>query len=53
MAAGGLVGLARMVEGRHFLGDIVFGGLIIWAVCLLLREAWLRLAALRARARQR
>ena len=53
MAAGGLVGLARMVEGRHFLGDIVFGGLIIWAVCLLLREAWLRLALLQRRTTKR
>ena len=53
MAAGGLVGLARMVEGRHFLGDIVFGGLIIWAVCLLMREAWLRLALLQRRTTKR
>jgi lipid A 4'-phosphatase len=53
MAAGGLVGLARMVEGRHFLGDVVFGGLIIWAVCLLLREAWLRLALLQRRKTKR
>ena len=53
MAAGGLVGLARMVEGRHFLGDIVFGGLIIWATCLLLRQAWVRLAVLQRRASQR
>lgn len=43
MVAGGLVGMARVVEGRHFLGDIVFAGLLIWAVCLLLRELWLRL----------
>jgi hypothetical protein len=37
----------------HFLGDVVFGGLIIWAVCLLLREAWLRLALLQRRAIRR
>lgn len=43
MSAGSLIGLARMAEGRHFLGDIVFCGLLIWAVCLLLREVWLRL----------
>ena len=49
MAAGGLVGLARIVEGRHFLGDVLFGGLLIWTVCLLLREIWLRLALLRRR----
>lgn len=43
MVAGCLVGLARIVEGRHFLGDVLFGGLLIWVVCLLLREIWLRL----------
>lgn len=53
MAAGAWVGLARIVEGRHFLGDIIFGGLLIWAVCLLLREVWLRLAVLRRRKGQR
>ncbi|MEI7786710.1 MAG: phosphatase PAP2 family protein [Betaproteobacteria bacterium] len=53
MVAGGLVGLARMVEGRHFLGDIVFGGLLIWAVCLLLRDVWIRLALRQRRAIKR
>ena len=49
MSAGCLVGLARIVEGRHFLGDVVFGGLIIWMVCLLLREIMVRLRAKRGR----
>lgn len=52
MAAGGLVGLARMVEGRHFLGDVIFGGLLIWATCLLLRQAWIRLALIRGRGKR-
>jgi membrane-associated PAP2 superfamily phosphatase len=41
MSAGCLVGLARIVEGRHFMGDVIFAGLLIWAVCLLLRQVWL------------
>jgi lipid A 4'-phosphatase len=49
MVAGGLVGMARIVEGRHFLGDIVFAGLLIWLVCLLLRELWLGLRLERRR----
>jgi membrane-associated PAP2 superfamily phosphatase len=50
MVAGGMVGMARIVEGRHFLGDIVFAGLLIWAVCLLLRELWVRLRCWRPKA---
>jgi lipid A 4'-phosphatase len=46
---GSLVGLARLVEGRHFLGDVVFAGLMIWLVCLLLREVVIRLKARRMR----
>jgi lipid A 4'-phosphatase len=51
MVAGGLVGMARIVEGRHFLGDVVFAGLLIWTVCLLLRELWVRLRCWQRRAR--
>ncbi len=55
--AGGVIGLARMVQGRHFFGDIVFCLLALWLVCVLLRAVWLRLAlakhALRRRQQRR
>lgn len=52
--AGSVIGLARMVQGRHFFGDIVFCLLVLWLVCVLLRAVWLRLAlAKRTLLRQR
>lgn len=52
--AGSVIGFARMVQGRHFLGDIVFCMLALWLVCVVLRALWLRVAAYRRRgARQR
>lgn len=50
---GGVIGLARIVQGRHFFGDIVFCMLALWLVCVLLRALWLRLVLLRRRARRR
>jgi lipid A 4'-phosphatase len=47
MAAGSIAGLARISQGGHFLSDVVFAALAVWASCCLLREAWLRLAARR------
>lgn len=41
--AGGVIGLARIVQGRHFFGDIVFCGLVLWLLCVLLRALWLRM----------
>lgn len=52
VVAGGVIGLARIVQGRHFFSDTVFCMLALWLVCVLLRELWLRVAALR-RARRR
>lgn len=49
MATGLTVGAARVVQGAHFLSDVVFGLLFIWATCALLREAWLRAIVLRRR----
>lgn len=51
--AGSVIGLARVVQGRHFFGDIVFCLLVLWLVCVLLREGWLRLAAARLARRRR
>lgn len=42
--AGGLAtGALRIAQGGHFLSDVLFSGAVVWLVCLLLREAWLRL----------
>lgn len=58
VAAGLAIGLLRVAQGRHFASDIVFGLVVIWACCLLLRELWLhgqlwRRRALRARKARR
>ena len=42
--AGGLAtGALRIAQGGHFLSDVLFSGAVVWLVCLLLQEAWLRL----------
>lgn len=46
-AVGGLIGLARIAQGRHFASDIVFCLLVMWAAALLQREVWLRWTAWR------
>ncbi len=40
--AGALVGAGRIVQGGHFLSDIVFAGLTLWGVSLLVRWLWVR-----------
>lgn len=40
--AGTLVGAGRVLQGDHFLSDIVFAGLAIGGVCLAVRALWLR-----------
>ena len=50
---GGTIGLARIAAGGHYLSDIVFGFLAIWAVAMALREIWLRMTLLRRRRRPR
>lgn len=47
MLAGGLIGLGRVAQGRHYASDIVFCALVMWCVTALLREAWLRVLAWR------
>jgi membrane-associated PAP2 superfamily phosphatase len=54
LAWGTVVSLARIAEGGHFLSDTLFAGLAVWASGWLIREAWLRIVALRwRRARRR
>jgi len=52
LAWGAVVSLARIAEGGHFLSDTLFAGLAVWASGWLIREAWLRLVALRRRRRR-
>jgi lipid A 4'-phosphatase len=49
---GGLAGLGRMLQGAHFLSDIVFAGVFMYAVAWLLHRALYR-DALHAHARPR
>jgi lipid A 4'-phosphatase len=42
MLAGGAVGLVRVIQGGHFLSDVVFSGLAVWGTALLVRTFWLR-----------
>jgi membrane-associated PAP2 superfamily phosphatase len=49
VAVGVAVGAVRVVQGAHFLSDVVFCLLFMWASCMLLREAWLRAMVLRRR----
>lgn len=47
--AGSTIGLARIAAGGHYLSDIVFSLLALWALAIALRELWLRMALLRRR----
>jgi lipid A 4'-phosphatase len=55
--AGGVLGSVRILQGGHFLSDVLFAAVVMWSCCWLLRELWLRLANWRrsrkARARAR
>jgi MYXO-CTERM domain-containing protein len=44
--AGSMIGLVRIMQGGHFLSDVVFSLLSIWAVHLLIRAIWIRFRAL-------
>ncbi len=46
---GAVASLARIAQGGHFLSDTLFAGVAIWAGGWILREVWLRAAALRWR----
>ncbi|MCD2343046.1 phosphatase PAP2 family protein [Ideonella azotifigens] len=52
MAAGALIGAVRIIQGGHFLSDVVFAGLAIWGCALLVRAGWLRWRLRRRRRRQ-
>jgi lipid A 4'-phosphatase len=49
LATGALASAGRIVQGAHFLSDTLFAGVAIWATGWVVREAWLRLEALRRR----
>lgn len=42
MLAGAGVGLVRIMQGGHFLSDVVFAGLAVWGTALAVRAVWLR-----------
>ena len=44
--AGSMIGLVRIMQGGHFLSDVVFSLVSIWAVHLLIRAIWIRFRAL-------
>ena len=45
LVLGGLIGLARISQGGHFLSDIVFSLIAVWSSHLLIRAVWLRFRA--------
>lgn len=53
LLAGAVVGAGRVMQGGHFLSDIVFAGLAIYLACLLQRALWLRWRAWRRARRAR
>lgn len=42
LVLGSAIGLGRIVQGGHFLSDIVFAFLAIWGSSLVIRAVWLR-----------
>lgn len=50
--AGAVVGAGRIVQGGHFLSDIVFAGLAIWGVALAARAVWVWMRGRRLRVRR-
>ena len=42
IGAGSLIGLTRMLQGGHFLSDVVFSGWFIWLTYWLIRSVWIR-----------
>ncbi|MFM7698022.1 MAG: phosphatase PAP2 family protein, partial [Limnohabitans sp.] len=47
MTAGALIGATRVMQGGHFLSDIVFSGWFIWLTYQLIRNTWLRYRCVR------
>ncbi len=44
LAAGSLLGAVRILQGGHFLSDVLFAAALMWLCCWLLRETLLRVA---------
>lgn len=42
VAAGSFIGTARIIQGGHFLSDVVFSGWVIWLSMQAIRAVWLR-----------
>jgi lipid A 4'-phosphatase len=42
IAAGGFIGMTRIMQGGHFLSDVVFSGWVIWLCMQAIRSLWLR-----------
>jgi lipid A 4'-phosphatase len=42
VAAGSFIGAARIMQGGHFLSDVVFSGWVIWLSMQAIRAVWLR-----------
>jgi membrane-associated phospholipid phosphatase len=40
MVFGGLVGLGRIIQGAHFLSDVIFSGIFVFVVAYLLAQAF-------------
>ena len=49
VAAGALIGATRVMQGGHFLSDIIFSGWFMWLTYQLMRNAWLRYRYVRIR----
>lgn len=47
--AGAVVGAGRMLQGDHFMGDVLFSWLILWALAWLMQQVALRLRLRRQR----
>jgi lipid A 4'-phosphatase len=45
--AGLLLGFIRMAQGGHFLGDVLFGGLLLWGCAWAIRWCYVRWRARR------
>ncbi len=50
MIAGLCIGAGRVAQGGHFVSDVLFAGVVIWACHAALRHAWLLRRARRRRA---
>jgi len=44
------IGAGRMLQGGHFLSDVLFAGWCMWAVAALVRQVWLRITLRRRQA---